>query len=75
MVDAYLRRTEAVNPALNAVVLVAADSARAEAREADAALARGDVRGPLHGVRITIKDSLDTAGVVSTGGTRGGRRL
>ena len=39
VVDAYLRRIEAVNPALNAVVQVTADSARAEAREADATLA------------------------------------
>jgi hypothetical protein len=42
-----------------------------EARAADRALAHGEVRGPLHGVPITIKDNLDTAGIVSTGGTKG----
>jgi amidase len=42
-----------------------------EALAADQALARGELRGPLHGVPITIKDSLDTAGVISTGGTQG----
>jgi amidase len=71
VVEAHLRRIEAVNPALNAVVCLAGERARAEARAADQALARGEIRGPLQGVPITIKDSLDTAGVVSTGGTKG----
>ena len=71
VVDAHLRRIEEVNPSLNAVVQTAADRARAEARRADDALARGDVKGPLHGVPMTIKDSLDTAGVISTAGTTG----
>ena len=44
-----------------------------EAREADAALARGESKGPLHGVPMTLKDSLDTEGVVTTGGTLGRR--
>jgi amidase len=73
VVDAHLARIEAVNPQLNAVVQVAADSARDQAREADAALARGELKGPLHGVPMTIKDSLDTAGVITTGGTTGRR--
>lgn len=42
-----------------------------EARAADQALAHREVSGPLHGVPITIKDNLDTAGIVSTGGTKG----
>jgi amidase len=41
---------------------------RAGAREADAALARGELWGPLHGVPMTIKDALETAGVRTTGG-------
>src|SRR5712691_6766570 len=71
VVEAHLQRIEAVNPALNAVVQVAGARARLEALAADQALARGEVRGPLHGVPMTIKDSLDTAGVISTGGTKG----
>jgi amidase len=71
VIDAHLRRIEAVNPKLNAVVQLSADTARIQARQADAALAHGNVIGPLHGVPMTIKDSLDTAGVISTGGTKG----
>jgi amidase len=71
VVNAHVQRIEAVNPRLNAVVQVVAAQARAQAREADAALARGTVYGPLHGVPMTIKDNLDTAGVISTGGTTG----
>jgi amidase len=71
VIDAHLRRIEAVNPKLNAVVQLTANTARAQARQADAALARSDLKGPLHGVPMTIKDSLDTAGVISTGGTKG----
>lgn len=71
IVEAHLARIAAVNPKLNAVVQVTADSARKEAGEADAALARGDIAGPLHGVPMTIKDTLETAGVICTGGTKG----
>jgi amidase len=72
IVDACLGRIEAVNPALNAVVRLAGD-ARERARQADRELAEGTVRGPLHGVPFTIKDSLDTADVVTTAGTVGWR--
>jgi len=71
VVHAYLERIEAVNPSLNAVVQLRAEAARVEAQAADAALARGQIMGPLHGVPMTIKDSLDTAGVITTGGTTG----
>jgi len=71
VVEAHLRRIEAVNPALNAVVYTVSERALDEAQAADQALARGEIKGPLHGVPMTIKDSLDTAGVVSTGGTKG----
>jgi amidase len=71
VVTAYLQRIEAVNPALNAVVHLSHERALAEALAADRALAQGTIIGPLHGVPMTIKDSLDTAGVVSTGGTKG----
>ena len=71
VVAAHLVRIEAVNPALNAVVQLAAETARAQAAAADAALARGELKGPLHGVPVTIKDAIETAGLISTGGTLG----
>ncbi len=71
LVRACLDRIETVNGALNAVVQITAGEAIARAREADAAIARGEMWGPLHGVPMTIKDSLDTAGVITTGGTNG----
>lgn len=64
-------RIDAVNPKLNAVVAMCRERALAEAQEADALLAAGKSKGPLHGVPFTVKDSFDTAGVVSTGGTLG----
>ena len=71
LVEAHLGRIEEVNPALNAVVQLAAERARAEAVEADAALARGESKGALHGVPFTLKDSIDTEGIITTGGTLG----
>jgi amidase len=71
-VDACLARIEAVNPRINAIVRLT-DDARERARGADRKLVDGDVGGPLHGVPFTIKDSLDTAGVVTTAGTVGWR--
>jgi amidase len=68
---AYLRRIEIINPQLNAIVHLTANTALAQAHAADTALARGEMIGPLHGVPMTIKDNLDTAGVISTGGTTG----
>jgi amidase len=68
---AYIARIEAVNPKLNAVVFPCFERALEEAARADAALAKGKVFGPLHGVPCTMKDSHDTLGLVSTGGTLG----
>ncbi|HSG20090.1 MAG TPA: amidase, partial [Burkholderiaceae bacterium] len=73
LIEACLARIEVVNPQLNALVQIAAESARRQARAADKALARGESIGPLHGVPFTIKDSLDTTGLISTGGTTGRR--
>ena len=72
VVEAHLRRIDAVNPRLNAVVTLAED-AHERAREADAALTAGKLWGPLHGVPMTIKDSFNTAGVRSTWATTGRR--
>jgi amidase len=62
VVDAYLARIAATNPALNAVVQLRAEAARAEARAADEALARGENYGPLHGMPFTIKDTFEGRG-------------
>ena len=72
VVRACLDRNAEVNPAINAVVQLAPD-ALDRARGADARLARGEFVGPLHGLPFTIKDSLDTAGIVTTAGTIGWR--
>lgn len=71
VVDRHLRRIAAVDPSLGAVVHLTAEPARAQAGAADAALALGEPCGPLHGVPFTVKDAFDTAGTVSTAGTRG----
>ena len=71
LVRACIKRIEEVNPKLNAVVQLPAARALAEARAADRALARGEIRGPLHGVPFTLKDAIETEGVISTGGTLG----
>lgn len=68
VVDAFLGQIAAKNPALNAIVTLDEEGARARAREADEALARGEVWGPLHGVPVTIKDVLETAGLRTTAG-------
>ena len=68
VVDLYLARIERHNGALNAVCTLDAEGARQRAREADQALAGGELWGPLHGVPMTIKDALETAGLRTTGG-------
>lgn len=70
-VDAYIDRQLAVNDMLNAVVMNSYARARAEARALDAKAAKGEFVGALHGVPMTIKDSLDTEGVITTGATYG----
>jgi aspartyl-tRNA(Asn)/glutamyl-tRNA(Gln) amidotransferase subunit A len=63
---ACLERIEKLNPSLNAFISVTAESALAEARAAELEIARGDWRGPLHGIPISLKDLIDTAGVRTT---------
>jgi len=72
VVEACLARIAEVNPKINAVVAFAADAVE-RARDADRRLAAGEDVGPLHGVPFTAKDSLDTAGLVTTAGTIGWR--
>ena len=65
-----LQRIEAGNARINAFILVMADEARRQAREADAELASGRDRGPLHGVPLSIKDLLDIRGTSTTAASR-----
>lgn len=71
VVEAHLKRIEEINPKLNAVVHLNAAGARAEAARLDKMLARGERKGPLHGVPFTVKDAFETEGQVATGGTLG----
>lgn len=71
LVKLHMARIDAVNPKINAVVAKCYERALQEAKRADEATAAGKSFGPLHGVPCTMKDSHDTVGVVSTGGTLG----
>lgn len=68
VLEAHLAQIARRNPALNAIVTLDEERARSRAKEADDALKRGEVWGPLHGVPITIKDSFATANVRTTSG-------
>jgi amidase len=71
LVAAHLDHIRNINPALNAVVDLLSDSALSDAQAADEKLARGEPPGPLHGVPISIKDSIDVRGTKCTAGTLG----
>jgi amidase len=68
LLDFYLARAERHNFALNAIVVWQVDQARERARAADAALARGEHWGPLHGIPMTVKESFNVAGLATTFG-------
>lgn len=63
-----LERIEKLNPRINAIVTVTAEQALRRAADTDAALAAGEIWGPLHGVPCTIKDCFETEGVRTTAG-------
>jgi aspartyl-tRNA(Asn)/glutamyl-tRNA(Gln) amidotransferase subunit A len=69
LMEATLRRIEALNPALNAFVCLRAEQALAEARHLAARLARGDDPGPLAGLPLAVKDEEDVAGLPTTYGS------
>lgn len=70
LVEATLRRIAETEPLIHAYALVMAEQARQAARQLDQALARGDHRGPLHGIPIGVKDLCYTAGIPSEAGSR-----
>jgi amidase len=69
VVEAHLRRMAELNPRLNAIVTLAPD-AMDNAQHAEAAVMRGAELGPLHGVPVTVKDTIETAGLRTTSGSR-----
>lgn len=69
LLESCIDQIEQADATVNALVVRAYDRAREEAREAEAAVMRGDVLPPLHGLPVGIKDLNDTAGIVSAYGS------
>src|SRR5205807_2656704 len=70
VVEAHLAQIDRLNPQLNAIVSLDREGALAAARRAEVAVMRGDGLGPLHGVPVTIKSSIDAAGLRCEAGTK-----
>ncbi len=70
LVEAHLAQIEKHNPNLNAFVVLLADEVRQAAREAEQRIVNGAAVGPLHGVPVTVKDSFDIRGLLTTCGSR-----
>jgi Asp-tRNA(Asn)/Glu-tRNA(Gln) amidotransferase A subunit family amidase len=70
LIDTHLAKIEKLNPTLNAFVHLDPDRARQAARKAEAAVLAGSPLGPLHGVPISIKSSMEVAGLRCEAGTR-----
>ena len=70
LTNVFLDRIARLNPVINAFMTVLADSARAEAKNAEKEIQSGKYRSPLHGIPISIKDNLATSGVCTTGGSK-----
>jgi Asp-tRNA(Asn)/Glu-tRNA(Gln) amidotransferase A subunit family amidase len=69
IVDAVLGRIARIDHAINAYCTVAAEQARGAANDAEAAVMRGDALGALHGIPVSVKDLIDTAGIRTTMGS------
>src|ERR1700745_3844629 len=63
LLAAVLARIDEANPAINAIITLAAEQASAAAARLDAQAARGSFAGPLHGLPIAVKDLAETAGI------------
>lgn len=70
VVDAVLARMEALNPQLNAFLTIDSEGARAAARQAEAAVMRGEALGLLHGLPVSLKDLEPTTGLRCTYGSK-----
>jgi Asp-tRNA(Asn)/Glu-tRNA(Gln) amidotransferase A subunit family amidase len=68
LTNIYLKRIERFDSRLRSIITVTKDHALAQAKKADAEIARGRYRGPLHGIPFGVKDLLDTAGIPTTYG-------
>lgn len=69
VVQAHLDRIQSINPKINAIVQMVPEALE-QARQAEEAIARGEIWGPLHGVPFTVKDCVDTEGVTTTRGSK-----
>jgi len=70
LTTALLRRTEALDPQLNAYLLLTAERALDRARRAEQEIVAGHYRGPMHGIPFALKDIYSTAGIRTTGHSR-----
>lgn len=68
LLNLYWKRIERYNHKINAIIFMNIEAARKRAKQADKALAKGEVWGPLHGVPMTIKESYDVLGMPTTWG-------
>lgn len=69
LITTYLERIERLDERLRAFITVCGESALVEAKRAESEAARGEWRGPLHGIPFAVKDQLDTAGILTTSGS------
>ena len=69
IVESYLHRIDQINPSLNAIVTLAPDVLD-QARDRERKVMQEGMPGPLHGVPITVKDTIATAGIRTTSGSR-----
>ena len=70
VIEAALAQADRLQPALNSFITIMHEQARSQAKEEEATLARGDYKGPLHGIPIGIKDNIATGGIRTTLGSK-----
>ena len=70
LTEALLARIETFQPQLSAFITVTGDLARAQAKQAEQDIAQGKYRGPLHGIPFALKDIYNTAGILTSGGSK-----